>query len=1355
MPPGYTVSATLGGNAVRTGLASYHPGAEGGIDWIEPMHDLIGASIAAGTSSPLIYAPVVGNVSSGTYTSGTGATSLTTAAPHGISVGQQFMLYSVASSPQVLAFNGIWTATAGTTGSTLNFTAPTGLGSLSITGGQYDATTRTATDWTALNRVIRLTNLAMWAVRFVTSGGSYTSGTGATTLKTTQPHTIVSGDSFTLFQAGNPVFNGTYTATTGTTGTTINFTAATGLAGGVPTSGQGMFALTGTAADQTGAGNWDWALDGGATNLIETRGLTSVGLMQQITGAFVNTSATPSIGISSISFIAAPAGWNSAIAGFAQVTTSSPHGIPATSFTAYQSNTGAGNNHAFVHSPATSLIGQGIIISNNLGALVPQCEVSNVTTGTSGIIYFSRGGLAGVNINDTVIVGTKFQALVSGVTPAGYNGWFMEAMATGANTFIVPLAANPGAYSSGGTFQQCHRALRGKMEVWATQKADGTLGPIAWKGPFIDNVLLYNTGPGLYTYDLAIRDNGSQVKALAGNMIAAREDNQGGRLDGQWEWTANDPSPVSGGIWVDQDYTFTRKTMKIPSLKDGLTPTYTGLHGGQSNFAPSAVNTSTGVINAAMNSFCPSFNIGNPFPGNAVAFRSTGGLPSPLIADTPYWARSIDNTGTNFVLYASKWDAFRQVNPIALTTQGTGTHTVYACVAPGAAGIYQLGFGQGNTQDDGFYHEADAGRDVGRTVVFNRLARVSAISVGSFCEGHVDGWSGLAPSVLPQSLTPAGMGAGKYWTGTPASSLPLDVNGGIAPTGEGQGTAAGWFNTDTYHRATPLIGTWLLEGGAYLRDKLIARGHFMSLWMVGNAGAAPGRNLKFASINYWGVTGVLRNTSLSKQGGNNLRDKLFAAFVARTMGGPQGAYFGTLIDQEYSAWLAYYTSVADVSYQSTGVVQCGSDLVMDSTGDFTVPGTIQLGAEVMSDYGPNMLGNLAYGTLLNADYHPSLLTLADFSHTLYDTLYTSGSASAYFAPVFYFLMTLKSAKDAGPNKWAAIADMMPVFNQTQSPVSYYKADGTITCMGITHYYTNKFPYGWQLQLNDKGIPLGYDPVQNPGSTSPTPAEYTQGQKLYIRQLTSIDANSCTFKLSTTNDDTGIISTVTPRGGIGPGQLSAAGALTLLSVTDGLFTIGDWLWSGNKADGVHVGSQLGAKITAGSGLSWTTNYSGAVWPRANTTVTVGDSTHVTVAAGTVWVGMTLTCVNAPTHIPAGTTILFVDSTGTIATLSQATTLVNGDTVSFYAGIVAACAIAFSPGANSIAAAPTTYAGNGNIPAYLTNPTGALSYPAQQAAAFAMAAMRGNASATADWNQFNTRNGAWTDHNFARLNLQPSV
>ncbi len=212
--------------------------------------------------------------------------------------------------------------------------------------------------------------------------------------------------------------------------------------------------------------------------------------------------------------------------------------------------------------------------------------------------------------------------------------------------------------------------------------------------------------------------------------------------------------------------------------------------------------------------------------------------------------------------------------------------------------------------------------------------------------------------------------------------------------------------------------------------------------------------------------------------------------------------------------------------------------------------------------------------------------------------------------------------------------------------------------------------------------------------------------------------------------------------------------TLLSVTSGLFTINDWLWSGNKEDGIHVGSQLNAKITAGSGLSWTTNYSGSKWPRADTTVTVSDSTHLTVPGGALWVGMTITCVNAPTHVPAGTTVTAVDaSTGTIATLSQATTLVNGDTVSFYTGIVASCGGAWSPGANSIAAAPTVPVAG--VPAYLTNPVGALSYPAQQAAAFAMAAMRGNATATADWNQFNTRNGVWNDFSFARLDLQPSV
>ena len=54
-------------------------------------------------------------------------------------------------------------------------------------------------------------------------------------------------------------------------------------------------------------------------------------------------------------------------------------------------------------------------------------------------------------------VGTVFGASVSGAVPLGYNGAF-QATVTGTNTFIYPLAANPGAETQAGTFGQTYIA---------------------------------------------------------------------------------------------------------------------------------------------------------------------------------------------------------------------------------------------------------------------------------------------------------------------------------------------------------------------------------------------------------------------------------------------------------------------------------------------------------------------------------------------------------------------------------------------------------------------------------------------------------------------------------------------------------------------------------------------------------------------------------------------------------------------------------------------------------------------------------------------------------------------------------
>jgi hypothetical protein len=75
-------------------------------------------------------------VASGTYNSATGAVSLVIGTDVGYIPGSKFTLSNLYGTGAVSSLNGTWTATAGTRGTTLNFTGPTGLGAITI-GSTY------------------------------------------------------------------------------------------------------------------------------------------------------------------------------------------------------------------------------------------------------------------------------------------------------------------------------------------------------------------------------------------------------------------------------------------------------------------------------------------------------------------------------------------------------------------------------------------------------------------------------------------------------------------------------------------------------------------------------------------------------------------------------------------------------------------------------------------------------------------------------------------------------------------------------------------------------------------------------------------------------------------------------------------------------------------------------------------------------------------------------------------------------------------------------------------------------------------------------------------------------------------
>lgn len=136
-----------------------------------------------GLISSVGWTPLSTTISSGIYTTGTGAVSLTTAASHGLLPGDTFTIASAAGTGSFAAINGTFLATTGTTGTTLNFTIVSGL-TMTITGGNVTTTSATRINdtmashatWTEAGSA----NAPTFAARVTPSFGTAASGTIST-----------------------------------------------------------------------------------------------------------------------------------------------------------------------------------------------------------------------------------------------------------------------------------------------------------------------------------------------------------------------------------------------------------------------------------------------------------------------------------------------------------------------------------------------------------------------------------------------------------------------------------------------------------------------------------------------------------------------------------------------------------------------------------------------------------------------------------------------------------------------------------------------------------------------------------------------------------------------------------------------------------------------------------------------------------------------------------------------------------------------------------------------------------------------------------------------------------------------
>jgi len=181
-----------------------------------------------GLISSVGWSPLSTTISSGTYTTGTGAVSLTTAASHGLLPGDSFTIASAAGTGSFAALNGTFLATSGTTGTTLNFTIVSGL-TMTITGGNVTTSSATRINDTMASHGLWTeagsSNAPTFSARIAPSFGTAASGTISTS----------SAVSFTMTGAGT--LQGAFIVFGTGAVTTIGSTAGTLLSAGAFTGG--------------------------------------------------------------------------------------------------------------------------------------------------------------------------------------------------------------------------------------------------------------------------------------------------------------------------------------------------------------------------------------------------------------------------------------------------------------------------------------------------------------------------------------------------------------------------------------------------------------------------------------------------------------------------------------------------------------------------------------------------------------------------------------------------------------------------------------------------------------------------------------------------------------------------------------------------------------------------------------------------------------------------------------------------------------------------------------------------------------------------------------------------------------
>jgi hypothetical protein len=145
--PGNILSGALAMYGLRAYNGAYAASLGKSVNACNPGDAAPCVDLSVNSSGALVVPAAIGGVScsqtisAGTYVSATGALSLTTTLGANLSSGNIFALSSLTGTGSVSGLQLLLTATTGTTGTTVNATAPTGLGTVVITGGTISVCT--------------------------------------------------------------------------------------------------------------------------------------------------------------------------------------------------------------------------------------------------------------------------------------------------------------------------------------------------------------------------------------------------------------------------------------------------------------------------------------------------------------------------------------------------------------------------------------------------------------------------------------------------------------------------------------------------------------------------------------------------------------------------------------------------------------------------------------------------------------------------------------------------------------------------------------------------------------------------------------------------------------------------------------------------------------------------------------------------------------------------------------------------------------------------------------------------------------------------------------------------------------